>query len=130
MKQQLRSGIALKDLRLNVQIGCLPVEKTGPQAVSVDMHIQFDRLPNACKSDDLDDTCCYDQLVTLTRDFCKGTSFSLLERLGYTLFDHLKSHLPAGSQLQLRITKLNPPIKDFSGTSCFVCGDGDAAWSF
>ena len=108
-------SLGFTDLRLRVQLGCGDEERATPQPVALDVRIGFATVPAACRTDRLEDTLCYAELCEAAEKHCAGREFNTLERLAQELADVLSRHLPPGSRLGLRVTKLRPPVRNLCG---------------
>lgn len=112
---------------MRVRIGWSPEERARPQDVDLDVAIRFPALPTACETDALDDTVSYAALIGAARELCERGEYKLLERLAAELFARLRSELPSGAELWLRVTKLRPPVDSLRGGASFSLGDWEPA---
>ena len=118
----IRSILEINKLILPVVIGVGKEERAIAQKIEFNLTIKFVSLPIACKSDNLIDAICYDNLVKLIKEFCLNKEFKLIEHLCFALHQHLKNSLNLESQLKLQICK-SPPIAEIKGNCCFVIED-------
>ncbi|NJR54500.1 MAG: dihydroneopterin aldolase [Acaryochloris sp. CRU_2_0] len=93
--------------------GLLPEEQVLGQWFEVDLKL-WSNLAIAGRSDRIDDTLDYRQVISLVKNLVKNARFSLLERLAAEIADQLLNY-PQIEKVQVRLTKLAPPIPDFSG---------------
>jgi 7,8-dihydroneopterin aldolase/epimerase/oxygenase len=93
--------------------GLLPEEQILGQWFEVDLKL-WTNLAIAGQSDRIDDTLDYRQVISLVKNLVKNARFSLLERLAAEITDQLLNY-PQIEKVQVRLTKLTPPIPDFSG---------------
>lgn len=121
--------LSLEGVRLEVRLGAGEEERARPQPVELDVEIHFDRPPGACRTDRIEDTICYAQLVEAARELVVGHEFRSIERLGAALHERLRQELSEGARLWIEVTKLAPPIEGLRGGARFVLGDecGDRA---
>jgi 7,8-dihydroneopterin aldolase/epimerase/oxygenase len=117
------STLVLNGLRQSVRLGCEAEERQVPQFVRFDVKVRFESLPLACMTDDLKDTVCYAELGERIKKICQMTEYRLIERLGWDTFQELKTLLPSGALLWLKIHKERPPIPYENEGSSFVLGD-------
>ena len=115
--------LEFRGARLEVRLGCSAEERAVPQAVDLDLAVRFPELPSACESDKLEDTVCYAELIDAARAACAGREFRLVERLAHELFAALRPLIPPGTELWLRATKLDPPVRGLAGGVAFSLGD-------
>lgn len=123
----MRGVLSLEGIRLDVRLGVGPEERAWPQAVELCLAIRFASLPEACRTDRIEDTVCYARLVEVARDLCDGREFRLIERLAAELHARLRAELPEGAGLWIEVTKLAPPLEGVQGGARFALGDDPAA---
>lgn len=122
------SRLVLRDLRLQVKLGCEPEERRSPQPVDVTIEIGFQDLPGGCTTDELSQTACYDRLSRVLGDYCREKEFKLIERLGLELFQITKNTIGVKSALTLHAKKVKPPVDNLLGGATFSITEGDS-WS-
>ncbi len=108
---------------MQVRLGCSVEERADPQAVELDVAVRFAEPPLGCETDELLDTVDYCDLIEAARSLCAEREFKLIEYLAAELQARLRRHLPGGSELWLRLTKLHPPVKDLEGGVSISLGD-------
>lgn len=69
----ISSCLTLNGLELHIYLGWPTAERLQLQTVKVDITIQFTTPPSACTTDNLQDTFCYDALVTLLKTHGDGS---------------------------------------------------------
>lgn len=116
------SQLALRGIRLGLSIGCYDFEKLAPQDIEIDLWIRDEKLPLGCKSDQLADTLCYDQLVQEIRKLATEKHFELLEHFTYTLYGFIKEKTL--KPIVIRVRKFPRPELLKQGVS-FTMGDWD-----
>lgn len=114
--------ITLNGLVLSVLLGWTGQERARTQEVVADVTLLFRERPAACQTDRLEDTVCYDRLVTHLRESISGKKFRLLEHLAAELWQLAKKTLPPGADLTLRVTK-RPSIPGLLGGVSCTCSE-------
>lgn len=109
------SVLEIPAARLHVRLGCGEAERAMPQDVDLGVEVRFAARPSACESDELADTVCYAKLVEQARELCAGREFCTVEHLAYAIARRLRGELPADARLEVRVTKLHPPVAELSG---------------
>ena len=122
----MQSGLDLKDIRLMMRVGHLEEERQTKQAMRLDITIRFDVPPHACKTDELQETICYDTLLSQVTSYCENNVFNLLEFLAQSLYVFIKSCCGDKDRILVRVTKLHPPIAVLHGGACCFYGDSFA----
>jgi dihydroneopterin aldolase len=121
----VNTQLSIQQLKLNVHLGWSAEERKMPQTIFLDAEIRLPQVSKACFSDDLNDTFCYDALISSIHQFLERKSLHLLEHLGYELFTFLKTKFPANAHLSLSVTKF-PDIAGLTGGIRFTCDDSDS----
>lgn len=114
--------LRINRLALTVKLGWEESERQNAQTVYFDMLIQFPNLPHAAIDDDLQNTICYQTLITNLRAHLQYVSFRLLEHLTYDVYQYLKQHLPNSIHFQITLTKY-PAILGLTEGVSFTLGD-------
>lgn len=109
----------LERLELSVHIGCEPEERAAAQRMEVSITVRSGELPAACASDRLADTLPLEVVAERLRSIAESGSFALLEHLAQRLHDGLAQLCPPGAIIDLRVTKLAPPIAGLRGGMTF-----------
>ena len=115
------SSLSLQGLSIPVNLGCSDEERKIKQTIILDIVLYFKVIPQACHTDILNDTICYDKLVKEICDFCKSKDYCLIEHLGYEVYKLLKNKLSEEMDVKLSITKCNPSLN--LKQSVFTIGD-------
>jgi dihydroneopterin aldolase len=123
----LNTSITLRGLKLNVFLGWPEQERATAQIVVADIHLQFPATLKACQSDNLEDTICYDTLVTNLVANLQTRSFKLLEHFGHEVYQLVKQAVTPNIKISIRILK-HPPVPNLSGGVMFYCGEEHKAW--
>ncbi len=101
-------------LRCYGYTGYLPEETRLGQWFEVSLTLWLD-LAAASQSDRLDDTADYRQVIEAVRGVVEQEVFKTVERLAGAIAQTLLD-LKVCQQVQVRLTKLSPPIPNFSGS--------------
>lgn len=105
--------IEVSGIRCYGYTGYLPEEQVLGQWFEVNLTLGVD-LKTAGISDNLDDTLDYRQAIAVVKHHIKTTKVALIEKLTEIIAQDILT-LPNLSQVRVRLTKINPPIPDFSG---------------
>jgi 7,8-dihydroneopterin aldolase/epimerase/oxygenase len=105
--------IHLTNIRCYGYTGALPEEQVLGQWFVVDLAISVD-LGAAGKSDRLEDTLDYRQVIAIVQKLVKTERFTLLERLATAIADSVLD-FDLVSQVQVKLHKPAAPIPDFGG---------------
>lgn len=117
-----QSSLSLHGLELNVFLGWPDDERQEKQQVKLDVTVAFSAPPKACVSDQLQDTFCYDSLITQIKEKTTAKSFRLLEHLGYEIYQMIKPAVPDSAKVSISLQKM-PPIPALTGGASFYFGD-------
>lgn len=128
-KTAATSSLSLNGLRLSVFLGVYPEERLQKQAVTIDSQIRFSVPPSACQSDRLEDTYCYDKIITHLKANLENRKFQLIEHLTKELYGLMKSYFPPLATVSIRVTK-QPGIPELTQGVTFEYGDEASTWSF
>jgi dihydroneopterin aldolase len=105
--------IKIKDIHCYGYTGYLREEQVLGQWFKVDLTITIDLL-EVGKSDRLEDTLDYREVITMVKDIVQTSRYALVERLAAAIAQAVLS-LNLVSQVRVELTKLAPPIPDFGG---------------
>lgn len=105
--------IHLSGIRSYGYTGALPAEQVLGQWFEVEVRLGLD-LSQPGQSDRLEDTLDYRGLIATIQTLIRTSRFTLLERLATAIAETLLELSPI-QQVQVRLTKLHPPIPDFAG---------------
>jgi 7,8-dihydroneopterin aldolase/epimerase/oxygenase len=94
--------------------GFLAEEQILGQWFEVNLKLWLD-LSQAGQSDRIEDTLDYRQVISMTKTLIQTQKFALIERLASAIADQILEHT-AVQQVQVCLTKLAPPIPEFSGS--------------
>lgn len=119
----ITTELRINDAEFEVTLGFFPEEREQKQTVKVDVLVQFSNLPKACVTDQLDDACCYADLVENIQKVCDACSYELIESLSYRIFQQLRSGIGSQDQIAVRVKKLKIPLKQIKNSASFCCQD-------
>jgi GTP cyclohydrolase I len=91
-----------------ISLGCFPKEFQETTPVQIQVEVKFLTPPQACTSDRIEDTICYDHLSQLLYACCFKKHFNLIEHCGYEAYSTLKKFFKLKSishLLRLKLTK-------------------------
>lgn len=123
--------LVVKDLRVWVHLGCNKEEKHHPQMVSFSIYIDFKNVPKGAKTDSIEDTVCYLDIVRAIKECCQSQHFNLIEHLTESVLD-LMQIMPIRnrsiiSTIKIETCKLAPPVPGVQGgvvcTRCISFGE-------
>lgn len=97
--------ITLHRLELDISLGVSDAERAIPQTLWLDIDIQFQTPPRACKTDQLKETYCYDTLTQKIAEQIKPRSFHLLEHVGYEIYQLVKNSYTQPLTVLVKVTK-------------------------
>ncbi len=106
--------IHLSGIRAYGYTGALPEENVLGQWFEATVILSLD-LTQASQSDRLADTHDYRTVITHTQDIIRQQKFTLIERLAGAIAEAALASDSRLQQVTVRLTKLTPPIPDFSG---------------
>lgn len=105
--------IEISNLRCYGYVGYFPEEKVLGQWFEVNARIAYD-LARAGQTDQLTDTLNYAEVIELIKEKIAKSQFALIERLAQVIAQDILE-IPLVTEVKLKLTKLSPPIADFSG---------------
>jgi 7,8-dihydroneopterin aldolase/epimerase/oxygenase len=100
--------IALEGLEFHAFHGVYPHERESGNYFEVDVAVETD-FTAAANDDDLSGTVNYEDLFRIVKDEM-DTPSHLLETVAEKIVNHIFTSLPAVLSVELKISKLNPPI--------------------
>ncbi len=108
MSNKLFSKLELNNLLVDIYLGWTAAERSKKQSIFLDLIIKFPDLPQACFSDELEDTLCYDSLTQDIKKFATTKSFRLIEFFAHELYELLQKKLPRDTEIVLQVKKPKP----------------------
>jgi 7,8-dihydroneopterin aldolase/epimerase/oxygenase len=109
----MRDAIHVTGIRAFGYLGVLPEERSLGQWFNVDLVIHLD-LSKAGKSDRLSDTYDYSKAVGTIQSYIQTSPVQLIESAAEVIAEIVLAN-PIVQQVQVRLTKLVPPIPNFNG---------------
>ncbi|HEY9764348.1 MAG TPA: dihydroneopterin aldolase [Trichocoleus sp.] len=109
-----KDHIHISGIRAYGYTGALPEENVLGQWFEVDLTLWLD-LAKAGESDQLADTHNYVYGVQATQQIIRESRFKLIEKLASAIATVILQSDPRLIQVKVRLTKLTPPIPEFSG---------------
>jgi len=109
----MRDTIVLNNIRAYGYTGFLPEERTLGQWFAVDVRLELS-LEKAGQTDNIQDTLDYREVIDQIKNTIRTERFLLLERLAQVLTQQVLA-FPLVQAVTLRVTKVAPPIPDFTG---------------
>ena len=100
--------IALEGLEFHAFHGVYPHERESGNWFEVDISVDTD-ITTAALQDDLSGTINYETLFKIVQDEMEKPS-KLLETVAHHIIEDVMRELPAALQVELKISKINPPI--------------------
>lgn len=113
--------LQINELELGVFLGQPDQERARRQVVKLDIEILFPHIPEACQSDDINDTVCYHELINSLRRELEEKPFHLIEHLTKEVYSTLVKCLPEKSKIAVSLTK-HPQIQGL-GSVTFHYGE-------
>jgi 7,8-dihydroneopterin aldolase/epimerase/oxygenase len=114
MTETTRDAIHVNGIRAFGHLGVLPEERTLGQWFNVDLVIHLD-LSKAGASDRLTDTYDYSQSIQSIQELIQTSQVQLIESAAEKIAAIVLTAAIV-KQVQVRLTKLTPPIPHFDGT--------------
>jgi FolB domain-containing protein len=113
----------IRELSLNVRLGCSCEERAVPQEVRVSIELRFSEPPPGCTSDALSDTICYARISEAISEHAKEREFHLVEKMANDFYDILKSIVEERASISLAVHKVRPPVERLEGGVEYQVGD-------
>jgi dihydroneopterin aldolase len=113
----------IRDLSLQVKLGCSAEERANPQEVRVGIDLRFAEAPRGTKSDDLNDTICYAQISEALRSHVEGRGFQLIEKIADDFYEIIRGIVEGRAESSVTVHKVRPPVSDLLGGVEYRIGD-------
>lgn len=104
----MKNKIAVEGIKLYAYHGCLPEEEKIGTFYITDVYIETD-FSEAAQTDNLNKTVDYVDVYTIVKEEMAIRS-KLIEQVGQRIFTRIKHELQGISGLEVKISKLNPPM--------------------
>ena len=108
-------SLRIRELRLDVRLGCSAEERRVPQEVRVSVELRFARPPAGGITDELGDTICYASLCEALRSYARGREFHLVEKMAADFLELLQAALQGRAEVAVSVHKVSPPIDGLLG---------------
>lgn len=115
MPDQSMDSLYINDIRAFGYTGALPPENELGQWFRVDLVLRLE-LATAGSSDVLADTHDYGGTIAAIQDMVRHRPFKLVEALASEIARIVLQRDERLSQITVKLTKLTPPVPDFTGT--------------
>jgi dihydroneopterin aldolase len=109
--------LELRDLSLQVFLGCTPEEQKIAQEIRASIFLEFPKPVGACATDQLQDTVCYEEISIAFRSVANSKPFQTIEHLCFLISEAVRPQIPKGAKARVRVHKVNPPIDGLLGGS-------------
>jgi dihydroneopterin aldolase len=106
--------IQITGIRCYGYTGYLPEEQVLGQWFEVDIKLWLD-LSTSAKTDSIEDTLDYRNVINLVKNLVKTSKFVLVERLASTIADSILASSDRVTQVHVILSKPAAPIPDFGG---------------
>jgi dihydroneopterin aldolase len=116
--------IRLKQLRFHTCHGALPHEHDVAQEFWVDVDLMV-RFKEAAEHDQLAETVNYAKVAQVVKEVMMGPPVRLLETLAYRIHRQIRALDARVLWVEVRVTKVDPPLGMPSGGVEVVVSDGD-----
>jgi FolB domain-containing protein len=123
MNQNAVHSMKIRDLSLQVKLGCSSEERAVPQEVRVSIELRFAEVPMGTKSDDLNDTVCYARICEALRAHVEGQEFRLIEKMAADFHGLLQKITEGRAASAVGVHKIRPPVTDLLGGVEYRIGD-------
>ncbi|HJD55460.1 MAG TPA: dihydroneopterin aldolase [Rickettsia endosymbiont of Pyrocoelia pectoralis] len=112
-----------------IRLGCSNQEKYHAQPVKINIKLTFQTPPLAVKTDNINDTICYAEIVHLIQKFSQENHFNLIEYLSAQIYHVIYQNLLESKLekifLNVTVTKLKSPVSGVHGGVSFSYSGGD-----
>lgn len=116
-------SLRMKELALELRLGCTEAERRVPQEVRLDVELRFPSPLRAGESDELSDTVCYGRLAdAIGRHFRERGEIHLIERVAEEAYK-VASELAKGGLVAVEARKVHPPVERLLGGAFYRVGD-------
>lgn len=116
-------SLRMKDLALELRLGCTVEERRVAQEVRLDVELRFPSPLKAGESDTLSDTVCYGQLAdAIRKHFSERGEILLIERVAEEAYKVALEHAK-GALVAVEARKVHPPVERLLGGAFYRVGD-------
>ena len=99
------SCLHLRGIELLVHLGCFDEERAKLQKILIDIKVVFPEPPDGCKTDQLNDTYCYDTLIQTLITATSNKEFNLIEHVAAYIDSMIRNTFPKQTRLQVSVHK-------------------------
>jgi dihydroneopterin aldolase len=119
--------LQLDKITFSVNLGVPEAERIQKQEVHLWVKLFFPELPQACFTDNINDSICYDQFSNNIAEFIEGQMFSTIEHLTHQLYLNIKSFPSFNHEVKLwlKLEKPGHTTPAIQGSASFVYTDYD-----
>lgn len=114
------ASLHIHDLSLWVNLGIRDIEKTERQEIRLSVDLEFSKIPDACRTDKLDDTVCYHELCRKITALVEEKPYAMLEKMAQDILNLIKSETSNDVKVKVRLHKVRPPIARLEGGVSFT----------
>ena len=118
----MKTSIRMENMRFFAYHGVMPQERVTGNDFIVNIRLSAD-LSAACRSDDVNDTVSYADVFRLVKEEMEQPS-KLLEHVAGRIYRRITSAYPVIDQLEVCVSKLNPPVDGQMDCASVIVGDG------
>ncbi len=108
-------SLKIRDLSLQVSLGCSAEERKNLQEVRVSVELRFPVAPVGLQSDDLADTICYARISEAFKKHVEAKEFCLVEKIANDLFGITEKIIEGRAGISLVAHKVKPPVENLLG---------------
>lgn len=120
--QKTSSILSLNAITLPVCLGVSEEERQNNQNVRIDIQIYMDTPIDACTTDDIVDTFCYDEMLQIVENTCQSQEFHLIEHLCYKIHISVKK-VVHNHGVRIKVQKTYPPLAHKLESASFEYSD-------
>jgi dihydroneopterin aldolase len=111
------------DYETYIVLGNNDFEQQKKRKIIINVSLRFLKKNNACRSDDINDTICYSQLIDFINQKLQNAKFNLIEKAVKFLYDEITEYLNDETILKsIKITKPDPPVENLK-SAAFICSE-------
>ena len=116
LSMEMKSQLALNQLKFNLSLGVYDYEKKNKQKVIVNLKLVFSDIPRGCKSDKIKEVVCYDHLIKHLKQQINDKHFELIENFSWFLAEKISSFIEFPANVSVEVIK-KPKIKGLKSAS-------------
>lgn len=116
--------LKIRDLSLQVGLGCTKEERSRPQEVRVNVELRFVETPACVRTDDLRDAICYAKISEALALHAVEREFHLVEKMAGDFLNIVNRIVEGRAVVQLSVHKVRPPVEGLLGGVEYTIGAG------